>query len=105
MNYAILCPIGIESEVIAQRIIGGNFVRGQSGRVYVAGYWTNGREIPDSETHVNISAAQLTPEMVAQIPTLNKSIAISGIEKPIEFMEQIGMVRCNADGSDLETEE
>ena len=100
-SFVLLCALDLQSDLVDKGIIGGNYVRGPTGTVYIAGYWTNGREIPDSETHINITAEQL-PEYAALIPTLNKSVAISGIDDPVGFMAAFGLVRCNADGSDFE---
>lgn len=95
--YAILCAVGIQSEVLTQSLIGGNYVKGPSGTVYVAGFGPY--TLPDSVTHTNITAAELTPTLAAQLPTLGKSIAISGITDPQAFMNQFGLVRCDADGN------
>jgi len=99
MMYAILCPVGVDSEVISGQLIGGNYVRGASGTIYVAGFGPV--TTPDSERHINISEKSLTPEMFSQFPNLGKSVAISGIDNPVEFMAAFGLVRCNEDGSDL----
>jgi len=102
--YAILCAVGIQSEVLKQNIIGGNYVKGPSGTVYVAGFWVNGREIPNSATHTNITVAEL-PALAAQLPTLGKSVAISGITDPQAFMAAFGLVRCDEKGNEFEVTE
>jgi hypothetical protein len=100
--YVILCAVGIQSEVITQGLIGGNYVRGPSGQIYVAGYGPH--TVPDSPTHINITAADLAV-YADQIPTLGKSVAISGIDNPAEFLRLFGLVRCDENGNDLEAEE
>ena len=97
--YVILCAVGIQSEVITQGLIGGNFVRGPSGTIYVAGYGPH--TVPDSPTHINITAADLAV-YADQIPTLGKSVAISGIDDPAAFLRLFGLVRCDANGNDIE---
>jgi hypothetical protein len=99
--YVILCAVGIQSEVITQGLIGGNYVRGQSGTIYVAGYGPH--TVPDSPTHINIHVSDLAA-MADQIPTLGKSVAITGITDPAKFMADFGLVRCDKDGNDLEVE-
>jgi hypothetical protein len=99
--YAILCAVGIQSEVLDRGIIGGNYVKAPSGKVYVAGFWVDGHEIPDSGTHTNITVAEL-PAFAAQLPTLGKSVAISGITDPQAFMDAFGLVRCDKDGNPVE---
>jgi hypothetical protein len=97
--YVILCAVGLQSEVITQGLIGGNYVRGQSGTIYVAGYGPH--TVPNSPTHINITAADLAV-YADQIPTLGKSVAISGIDNPAEFLRLFGLVRCDANGNDIE---
>lgn len=99
MNYAILSPIGVQTEPIMMGIIGGNWLRAPNGNVYVSGWWVDGFEIPDSETHVNLTVEQALA--VLSESTTVKSFAISGIDDPVEFMNYCGFVRCNEDGSDL----
>lgn len=99
--YAILCAIGIQSEVLTQSLIGGNYVKGPSGTVYIAGFGPY--TVPDSATHTNITSAEL-PALAAQLPTLGKSVAISGIDDPAAFMAAFGLVRCDADGNIPEEE-
>ena len=94
--FVILCAVGIQSEVITQSIVGGNYVKAPSGTVYVAGYGPH--NVPDSDTHITITADQL-PALAAQLPTLGKSVAISGIDNPEVFMAAFGLVRCDKDGN------
>jgi hypothetical protein len=96
MNYAILCPIEHPSEVVTGNLIGGNFVKGDSGQVYVAGFGLY--NAPDSDTHITITIDQL-PALAEQLPTLGKSVAIGGIDNPEAFMAQYGLVRCDKDGN------
>jgi hypothetical protein len=104
MNYALICVKGLDCELRNQGIISGDYLRGPSGTVYESGYWTEGRLIPDSSTHMNIHVSQLTSELVSQIPHLGKGIAIAGVTDPLQLMESLEMVRCNADGSELISE-
>ena len=96
--YAILCAVGLQSAVLDQHLIGGNYVKGPSGTVYVAGFGPY--TLPNSGTHTNISV-QALEEIVPNLPMLGKSIAISGITNPTAFMAAMGMVRCDADGNEL----
>jgi len=96
--YVILCAVGIQSEVLNQSLIGGNYVKGPSGTVYVAGFGPY--TVPNSGTHTNISV-QALEEIAPNLPTLGKSVAISGIADPAAFMAAMGMVRCDADGNEL----
>lgn len=102
MNYAILSPLGLDTEPVRMGIVGDNFVRSPNGIIYVAGWWVEGREIPDSETHSNITAE----EAVASLsnPSTSKSFAISGISDPEYFISYCGFVRCDEDGNDLNLE-
>lgn len=102
--YVILCVAGLRCEVVDQSIIGGNFVKGPSGTVYVAGFGPH-EEIPNSATHTNIIVAELTPELADQLPNLGKSVAISGIADPQAFMQAFGLVRCNEDGSPIQEDQ
>jgi len=106
MNYAIimLCAIGLQTELIDQSIIGGNWVQGQSGQVYVAGHWVNGQILPDSATHTNLTISPTLAQDVLAATAEGKSVAISGITDPQAFMDAFGLVRCNENGSELETE-
>jgi hypothetical protein len=97
--YAILCAVGIQSEVLTQSLIGGNYVKGPSGTVYVAGFGPYTAQ--NSATHTNITVAELTPELAAQLPALGKSVAISGIDNPEAFMAAFGLVRCDKDGNEF----
>jgi hypothetical protein len=100
--YVILCAVGIDSAVLDTigRVSGNyNYVRGQSGTIYVAGYGPH--TVPDSPTHINITAADLAV-YADQIPTLGKSVAISGIDNPAEFLRLFGLVRCDENGNDIE---
>jgi hypothetical protein len=97
--FVILCAIGIDSAALDTigRVSGNyNYVKGASGQIYVAGYGPH--NVPDSETHVTITADQLQA-IAAQLPTLGKSVAISGIDNPEAFMAQYGLVRCDKDGN------
>ena len=100
--FVILCSVGIDSSALdlIGRVSGGyNYVKSiATGNIYVAGYGPH--TVADSETHINITAEQLS-EYAEIIPTLNKSVAISGIDDPAAFMAAFGLVRCNADGSEL----
>lgn len=98
--YVILCAVGIQSEVLTQSLIGGNYVKGPSGTVYVAGFGSH--TLPDSGTHTNITVAEL-PALAQHLPTLGKSVAISGITDPQAFMDAMGMTRCDALGNDNPT--
>ena len=98
MKYAILCPVGLSSDVVTSGLIGGNYLKSASGHVYVAGFGQHNAS--DSETHVTISVDQL-PAFASQLPTLGKSVAISGIENPEAFLSAFGMVRCDENGNEL----
>jgi hypothetical protein len=99
---AKLCRVGLDAEILGLSVMGDNFVKGSSGVIYRASWGPT--QLPDSATHTNITAAEL-PALAAQLPTLNKSVAISGIADPQAFMTAFGLVRCNADGSDIEVVE
>jgi hypothetical protein len=103
--YVILCAVGINSPVLDTigRVSGNyNYLKGPSGTIYVAGYGPH--TVPDSATHINIHVSDLAA-MADQIPTLGKSVAISGIDNPAEFLRLFGLVRCDANGNDLEAGE
>jgi hypothetical protein len=95
--YAILVPPDVDN-VCRSEICGDNFVKGASGTVYKTSWSTV--TIPDSETHINITTDQL-PAIAAQLPTLGKSVAISGIDDPEAFMAAYGLVRCDKDGNEF----
>jgi hypothetical protein len=97
--FVILSAVGIDSAVLdlIGRVSGNyNYVKGPSGQIYVAGYGPH--NVPDSDTHITISVDQI-PALAAQLPTLGKSVAISGIDNPEAFMAAFGLVRCDKDGS------
>jgi hypothetical protein len=104
MNYlAILCAVWLINETAPFFGDHPQFVRGeQSGVIYKA-CWTP-TALPDSATHINIHVGDLAA-MADQIPTLGKSLAISGIDNPAEFLRLFGLVRCDENGNDLEIEE
>jgi len=97
MNYlAVLCVVGLINETAPFYGQRPQYVVGQSDVVYKA-CWTP-IAIPDSATHTNITAAEL-PALAAQLPTLGKSVAISGITDPEAFTAAFGLVRCDKDGN------
>ncbi len=95
--HVILVPLGVDSPIAST--IGSNYYKGQSGTIYKAGYGPFICE--NSATHTNITAADL-PAIAAQLPTLGKSVAISGITDPQAFMAQYGLVRCDKDGNPIQ---
>ncbi len=104
--YAILCAVGIQSEVITKSFIdsdpiNGNYVKGPSGTVYVAGFGPY--TVPNSGTHTNISFQSLETlaPAVASAVAGGKSVAISGITDPQAFMDAFGLTRCDAEGDEL----
>ncbi len=99
--FVILCAVGVNSPVLdlIGRLSGEyNYLKSASGKMYVAGYGPY--NAPDSDAHITLTADQL-PELASQIPTLGKSVAISGIDDPEAFMAQYGLVRCDSEGNDL----
>jgi len=95
-HVAILVPQGLQNE--AADICGDNFVKGASGVIYKSSWSLYTAE--NSETHLNITSDQL-PAFASQLPTLGKSVAISGIENPEAFLSAFGMVRCDENGNEL----
>lgn len=100
--YAILCAVGIQSEVLTQSLVGGNYVKGPSGTVYVAGFGPY--TLPNSGTHTNITASPTLALDVLNATEAGKSVAISGITNAQAFMKQMGMVRCDRDGNEFTNE-
>lgn len=97
--FVFLCAVGIDSAALDTigRVSGNyNYVKGPSGAVYMAGYGPH--NVPDSDTHITITAEQL-PALASQLPTLGKSVAISGIDDPQAFMAAFGLVRCDENGN------
>lgn len=102
--FVILCGIGINSPVldyIGRNSGQYNYVRGKSGRVYIAGYGPY--NAADCDTHITITVEQLA-EYAELLPSIDKSIAVTGIDDPTAFMAAFGLVRCNEDGSELVSE-
>ncbi len=94
---AHVVPLSVSSEV--HLTLGDNFFKGASGRIYRCGWGPY--TVQNSATHTNITAAEL-PALAAQLPTLGKSVAISGIDNPEAFMAAFGLVRCDADGNPIQ---
>ena len=92
-----LCKVGCGASILSASIMGEDYVKGPSGVIYRASF---GPTEYTAEDHINITAEQLD-DYAEIIPTLNKSIAISGIDDPAAFMAAFGLVRCNADGSEF----
>jgi len=95
---ATLCPASITNETA---VLYGNepqYIKGASGTIYKA-CWSP-HTVPNSATHTNISV-QALEEIAPQLPTLGKSVAISGITDPQAFMDAFGLVRCDENGNPL----
>lgn len=99
---ATLCPASLTNDTSALFGDAPQYVIGQSGSIYKA-CWSE-ISLPDSATHTNTTAAQL-PALSAQLSTLGKSIAISGITNPQAFMDAFGLIRCDAAGNEFLNEE
>lgn len=97
MNYVVLCPIEHPTEVVTGNLIGGNFVKGPSGQVYIAGFGPHTAQ--NSHTHVNLEAGEDLAAHVLEAASQGKSVAISGIDDPEAFMAAYGLVRCDKDGN------
>ncbi len=97
MNYlAVLCAVTLVNETAPFYGDHPQYVVGQNIVVYKA-CWTP-IVIQNSATHTNITAEQL-PSIATQLPTLGKSVAISGIDDPEAFMAAYGLVLCDKDGN------
>jgi hypothetical protein len=99
---AKICRVGLDAEIMHLSVIGDNFVKGPSGVIYRASWGPT--QVPNSATHTNITVVQL-PDLAAQLPTIGKSVAISGITDPQAFMTAFGLVRCAENGNPIPQEE
>jgi hypothetical protein len=103
MNYiATLCAILPITEVEPLYGPHPQCVKGPSGTIYKA-CWSP-HNLPNSGTHTNISV-QALEEIAPQLPSLGKSVAISGITDPQAFMDAFGLIRCDQNGNELTTGE
>lgn len=98
---ATLCPVDLTNETAALFGTAPNYAKGPSGTIYKTA-WSD-TEFPNSGTHTNITVQGLET-IAASLPTLGKSVSISGIDDPLATFAALGMVRCDAAGNDL-TEE
>lgn len=96
--FVILCAGGLQTEVITQSLIGGNWVKDNGGNVYVVGYGPY--TVQDSGTHTNISV-QTLETLAENLPSLGKSVSVSGIENYQAFLSQFGFVRCGENGNEF----
>jgi hypothetical protein len=100
-SVAILSIIGLLTAPVEKGIIGNNFVRGESGTVYVAGWWTNPdlSRLPNGETVTNLTvSASLKQDAVTALGQ-GKAVVIHGLTDMQTALDAFGLVRCNADGS------
>ena len=103
---AIISILGILTQPVQDSIIGCHFFKGQSGIVYVADWWSypDLSRVPDSETVQNVTAGEFTTEEGLEILEGGKALVIHGLPSMQAALDTFGLVRCNPDGSDIETE-
>ena len=102
---AIISLLGVLTQPVQDNLIGGNFFT-QGDHVYVMGWWSypDLSRVPDSETVQNVTAGTFTTEEGLEILEGGKALVIHGLPSMQAALDLFGLVRCNPDGSDIETE-
>lgn len=101
----ILSRKGVETTAVSKSIIGGNYVRSQTGSIWIIGWWSNPdmSMIPNSSTHTNIHVSQVG-SLIPVFDTLKKSIAVSGITDYHAARLAMEFTPCDENGADLTDE-
>jgi len=96
----ILSRKGVETDAVSKSIIGGNYVRSQTGSIWIIGWWSKPDMslIPNSSTHTNITVAQSAELNFA---TLQKSVAISGFTNFQDALTALKLTPCTEDGTNI----
>lgn len=101
---AILSLLGVLTQPVQDGVIGGQYVRGETGIVYVAGWWSypDLSKVPDSETVQNVTAGEFTKEQAVAILASGKALVIHGLPQDLNTaLNLFGLTWCNEDGSDI----
>ena len=103
---AIISILGVLTQPVQDSIVGGNYLKGESGNVYVSGWWTNPdlSKVPDSDTVQNVVAGSFTTEQAVGILTSGKALVIHGLPSMQAALDAFGLVRCDESGNVLSEE-
>ena len=102
-----IISLSLLTQPVQQGIIGGHYLTGESGNIYVSGWWTNPdlSKVPDSETVVNVTAGEFTKEQAIEILTSGKALVIHGLPSMQAALDAFGLVRCDENGNEFTEDE
>lgn len=101
-NVATLCPVELVNETAALFGDTPQYACDAQTNIYKI-CWAN-YKYPDSATHTNMSF-QTLETLLPDLPTLGKSVAVSGIADYAAWLDSIGFVHCDESGAEIINQE